>query len=413
MSAESADAPVIRRMPWDLELLTVVFTGMSFLGALNGPFLSQRIDEDLRTAAKMGATFALVNVLGAVLLSRVSDKLPRRGVLWVGFAGNLASNCVAVGLPRYWTPLIVGGFFMVGTISTVSALFGDYCISMKASGEEIATWQSRMALAVTIPRIVAPLLGPMLATNFDESMRLVTVGTLLITPAVLFLHPPRERKERQKMPSISELLNVRTARTPAALWYYGWCFLGVFLFNVCATLLGPLFTERFGMDAGLRGQIQSAAATGSVIGYLFSGPVKQRFGTPHPTRLISGFLFFTFVGRAGMFLSANFAVHLTANFLFGFVGIGIIGPIKDSMPLLFVPTDELGGFTGIQRAVESFSGVLGPAFAGLIGGSLGYNLLTLLCVAFYLTVPLYAYIGYPRYMQPAVEHAQAERAKAD
>lgn len=86
----------------------------------------------------------------------------------------------------------------VGTISTSSALFGDYCISMQASGEEVATWQSRMALAVTIPRIVAPLIGPMLATNMDESMRIVTLGTLLVTPAVLLLHVPREKDQLRR-----------------------------------------------------------------------------------------------------------------------------------------------------------------------------------------------------------------------
>jgi len=317
-----------------------------------------------------------------------------------------------VALPGWWAPLIIGGFFMVGTISTSSALFGDYCISMQASGEEVATWQSRMALAVTIPRIVAPLIGPMLATNMDESMRIVTLGTLLVTPAVLLLHVPREKEDR-RLPTFSELLNVRAARTPAASWYFGWCFLGVFLFNVCTTLLGPLFTKRFGSDARPRGQVQSAAAMGSVIGFLLSGPVKQRFGTPHPTNLISGFLFFTFVGRAAMFASANFWVHLWANFLFGVMGIGVIGPIKDSMPLLFVPADELGGFIGVQRAVESLSGVAGPFFAGLIGDSMGYNLLTLSCVSFYLCVPLYAYLGYPKYMQPAIERALSEREKAD
>merc|ERR1719336_2042878 len=106
---------------------------------------------------------------------------------------------------------------------------------------------------------------------------------------------------------------------------------------------------------------------GAVVGSVSSAPIVARFCEPHPHYLLSGFMIVTFTMRVIQFTTSSYPLFLLSMFVFAFMGVGVVNPIRGSLPSQFVLESEIGGCLGLKAAIESISGIVGPALAAGIG----------------------------------------------
>jgi len=400
----------MRAMPWDIKVINLFSFLTSIMGSMLGPFIATRLNKDLTTAAATGSLSSLSGLVGALVLGRFSDRFSRKASLCVAQAGQLVVCACAIIFPAAQWPLVLNPFFGTGASGLIKSMFTDYCISMQATMAETSSWMGSQMLLMMVSVAIGPIVGPKLASSFEHILALYFVTMLVTSPLLLLLHKPVVEQQEQHW-TFRDFMDLKVARTPAGIWYLVWSFLLVFIYHVLQTILMPSLLPRFGADVAMMGQLQTVTGLGGMLGTIISGPIARRLCKPHPTNLISSFMVVTCSMRIVMLSCSTFFVYNVAMFIFAVAGIGVISPVRSGLLVQFVDADEVGGFVGLKEAVESLSGILGPAAAGGIGapGKDNVNILFWLVFSLYLFTPFYAFFGYPRFVQPQVERVAETR----
>jgi EmrB/QacA subfamily drug resistance transporter len=424
-------------------VLTVLFLGV-LMGALDIaivgpalPALRAHFGVDDRAGAWIFTLYVFLNLLGAPVLSKLSDRLGRRPVYLLSVTIFTAGSALAAAAPSFWLLLLgraLQGFGAGGIFPVASAVVGD-TFPEERRGFALGMIGAVFGLAF----IVGPIVGALLLQIGWQWIFLVNLPLAALVIALGWLVLPDTRSaERRPFDALGLLLltlllggltvgasNLDAARLGASL-----ASLQVWPFLLLAMLAAPAFwwAEHRAADPLLRPSllgtrqlnlahaITAGAGLGEgVIVFLPSLAVAafgvaestasymtlpvvlaMAFGSPLAGRLLDKvgsravILGGTLLLAAGMLLLGALGTALWAYYVASVViGLGLASllgaPIRYIM-LAEAPPEER---TAAQGAVTVFTGVgqlLSGALVGAVaasggGGAGGYMLAYLVCAA--------------------------------
>ena len=132
----------------------------------------------------MSARSAL-SLIGSVLVGRMSDKMGRLHVLWIGLGSSILSYWISYSMPSImgmWLSIIPSSL-LNQNYSVLKALFSDYShekqtLMESSTGKpaaavpesERASAMGRLGMAVGIAFMIGPALGATLFGNYNDAM---------------------------------------------------------------------------------------------------------------------------------------------------------------------------------------------------------------------------------------------------
>ena len=122
----------------------------------------------------MSARSAL-SLIGSILVGRMSDKIGRIRVLWIGLISSVASYYIGYSIPTMqgmWLAMIPSSL-LNQNYSVLKALFTDYnneeVGKQRASESERASQMGRLGMAVGIAFMVGPALGATVFKSYNDA----------------------------------------------------------------------------------------------------------------------------------------------------------------------------------------------------------------------------------------------------
>jgi DHA1 family tetracycline resistance protein-like MFS transporter len=318
-------------------------------------------------ATALFSLFSLAQFLTAPLWGRLSDKIGRKQIILISFAGSALGYlwlAFATDLQMIYLARIFSGA-MNGWLATSQAYVADV-----TDDEGRAKGMGMLGAAFGLGFILGPALGGYLAgeavINYQLPMLIAAAGSAiaLLISALLLREP--ERQASQGVPTMQFLPQVFS--TPILftliMLYFGMFFVFAGMESTlalwCERILnmGPRHVGYYMAFAGICGVIVQGGLVGRLV---------PRMGEP---RVIVMGLLFIGVGLIGLPLVTE-RVWLLLPFALLFIGFGFANPSLQSLISRTAPDSMRGGAMGIAQSASSLGRILGPAWAGYAFASIG------------------------------------------
>eukprot|EP00930_Biecheleria_cincta_P095506 TRINITY_DN87464_c0_g1_i1.p1 TRINITY_DN87464_c0_g1~~TRINITY_DN87464_c0_g1_i1.p1 ORF type:complete len:341 (+),score=36.14 TRINITY_DN87464_c0_g1_i1:252-1274(+) len=332
-SGEQGRLPV----PWDVKVLIVKEVLIGAANAIAGPFNAEFMNGqtamfDVRGVAFFSTMVSSFSLVGTVVFGRASDRFSRKGILLLLNACSCGNALLHALNPEYWfTAGLAGSLIAAGIACVTKAVTHDHSIATGASPADTAQWLAVAQAVCGIAGAVGPAISPLILSNREQALFLIFALDVVCYPCIFLLRgTPKKAVERRW--TLRDFLDLKSMRSPGGLFFLGWVFLMVMIFNVCQTILGPLLRHRFNPDAQMYGMLQSMQGIGIILGTTLSAPLVRYFCPQRPQILLSSFMMMTIIARMLMFWTSSWQQFLVAHCVFAVFGIGVIGPIRNSIP---------------------------------------------------------------------------------
>ncbi|CAE8604398.1 unnamed protein product [Polarella glacialis] len=389
-----------RQMPRDLQIIATLSLVLSLQLAMQGPFVQSLVGMELSSAANFALVCGVSGPVGSFALTRVSQVLSRRTTMQMTLACYVLISAISPSNSDVW--VFVANVVCLGGLGSVSLpLIEDYMAHAGASEEEAAAWTGKLQLVMAAAGILGPVLGPWVFPGLWHVQVFNFVGAALVSPLALLLQSPAVSQPKEKAAGLLSSLRSAECRTGAALGHLSGCFAQAFVQQLCSTIFGPSFTERFQPGASMWGQMQCVSALGSVSGYVAAGSLAPLTSKLRPKHLIAVGLLLACCWRMVQLQTLSFPLLLLAAYASSLLEAFIV-PVKSTVPGQLVPQDKLQQFQGLLGTAELLSGVAGPAAAS-------WARLSPLSPGFLLacgSIPVFALLGLP---ESAPESKQAKQ----
>ena len=331
------------------------------------PFYAGAAGAGPHEVAWLFAAYSLAQFLTAPLWGRLSDRIGRKPVILLSFAGGalgyvwlvFADSLTAIFLAR-----IFGGA-MNGWLGTTQAYIADV-----TTPQERARGMGVLGAAFGVGFVVGPALGGYLVGSGDPDYRLPMLlaaagsGLALLVALVAMREPERIRQSAAAREGLGDLLRL----APMVVGIIGFGFLLSFVFSGMESTyalwaetvfdLGPRTVGYYLAFAGLC----AAVVQGGLVGWLV-----RRVG--EPSVATSGFLVLA-TGLVWLTQATEPSMMIPATGLLG-TGFGLAHPSLLSLASRAAASDIRGGAMGLMQSGASLGRVLGPAWAGFAFGSIG------------------------------------------
>lgn len=316
------------------------------------------------------SSYALMQMIGAPILGRLSDKYGRRPVFLISIFGTFIGLLIlgfANSLWMLFASRLLSGI-TAGNISVAQAYISDI-----TDEKNRARGMGVFGAAFGIGFILGPALGGMLSVYGFAVPSFVSAGLAFINLLTVYFWLPESLTEERraelsskKQPEISLNALFAALQRPVVgplLWVrFGFAV----AFNSFQTVFPLYVLHKFGLDAQQTGYILAymgiilVAMQGGAI-----GPLSMRF---KESNLLVTFLGFSLVGMIGWAFTPSVTVLLVAMFPMA-VGAGSFNALINSAISKAVTPDEVGGMLGFGAGLESATRVVMPALASYLLGA--------------------------------------------
>ena len=303
------------------------------------------------------AACALMQVVFAPLLGRLSDRYGRRPVLIVSLAGAAVDYAIMAAAPVLWV-IYIGR--MIAGITGATGAVAASAIADTIPSSHRARWFGYMGACYGAGMIAGPAIGG-LAGGFSVHAPFIAAavlngGSFLL--ACLFL---KETRSASTEPENTSALNFRKLLLPGSLLKgvtaLALVFFIILLVGQLPATLWVIYTEdRFAWDATMVGfSLAAFGAVHTIFQAFITGPLSARFGE-HRTLIIGmvadacGFLALALITRSWMVLPVLL--------LLATGGVGM--PALQAMLSGSVGENEQGSLQGTLTSLTNLSSIIGP-----------------------------------------------------
>jgi DHA1 family tetracycline resistance protein-like MFS transporter len=365
--------------------------------ALIVPLLTFFADTFGATAFQTGllvSSYALMQMISAPILGRLSDKYGRRPVFLISIAGTFIGFIILGFANSLWwlfASRILSGL-TAGNISVAQAYIADV-----TDEKNRARGMGMFGAAFGIGFILGPALGGTLSQFGFAVPAFVAAGlTLINLITVYFWLPESLTEERRAELATQKKVDVSLNALFVALQrpLVGpllWVRFGFAIaFNAFQTVFPLYVLNKFGLNAQQTGYILAYVGVVLVLMQgLAIGPLSARF---KESTLLIAFLGFSLIGMIGWAFSQTLNVLLI--FLFPMaVGAGSFNALINSAISKAVTRDEVGGMLGFGAGLESATRIVMPALASYLLGAYGPSTPGIMGSVVMLIVLVYAFLN--------------------
>lgn len=365
--------------------------------ALIVPLLTFFADTFGATAFQTGlmvSSYALMQMISAPILGRLSDKYGRRPVFLISIAGTFIGFLILGFANSLWlifVSRIISGL-TAGNISVAQAYIADV-----TDEKNRARGMGMFGAAFGIGFILGPALGGMLSQYGFAVPAFVSAGLTLINLITVYFWLPESLTAERRAELATQK---KTEITLNALWValqrplvgpLLWVRFGFAIaFNTFQTVFPLYLLNKFGLGAQETGYI--LAYIGIVLVIMQGGaigPLSARF---KESTLLITFLSFSLIGMIGWAISQSVTVMLISMFPMA-IGAGSFNALINSAISKAVSRDEIGGMLGFGSGLESATRIVMPAVASYLLGAYGTSTPGIMGSVVMAIVLVYAFIN--------------------
>jgi DHA1 family tetracycline resistance protein-like MFS transporter len=364
--------------------------------ALIVPLLTFYADSFGATELQTGllvSSYALMQMIGAPILGRLSDKYGRRPVFLISIFGTFIGFLLLGFANSLWwlfASRILSGL-TAGNISVAQAYIADV-----TDEKNRARGMGMIGAAFGIGFILGPAIGGTLSVYGFDVPAFVAAGLTFINLVAVYFWLPESLTEERR----AELVSRKKADVSLAALFAA----------LQRPLVGPLLWVRFGFAVAFN-SFQTvfplyvlykfglnAQQTGYILAYLgivlvimqggVIGPLSERF---KESNLLVIFLTFALIGMIGWAVTPSVTLLLVAMFPMA-VGAGSFNALINSAISKAVTRDEVGGMLGFGAGLESSTRIVMPVLASYLLGAYGTSTPGYMGSVVMAIVVVYAYV---------------------
>jgi MFS transporter, DHA1 family, tetracycline resistance protein len=365
--------------------------------ALIVPLLAYFADSFGATAFQTGllvASYAAMQMIGAPILGRISDRFGRRPVFLISILGTFIGFLIlafANSLGMLFFSRILSGL-TAGNISVAQAYIADV-----TDAKNRARGMGMIGAAFGIGFILGPALGGTLSVYGFDVPAFVAAGLCFINLLTVFFWLPESLTlERRTALTAQKKANVSFGALLAALQHPSagpllWVRVGFAVaFNSFQSVFALYTLSKFGLTAQQTGYILAYVGIVLVImqGGLI-GPLSARF---KESSLLVTFILFAALGLFGWAVAQTVPVMLIAMFPLA-IGAGSFNAVINSAISKTVSQEEVGGMLGFSAGLESATRVVMPALAAYLLGRYGPSSPGYMATIVMIITVIYAYVN--------------------
>ena len=362
----SIDTPTGRAAPVLAGFLLCIFA-VGTAELLVGGLLPQ-ISADLRVSVagsgQLVTAYALGVVIGGPLITVLTARLPRKGLVLGLVALFIAGSLVSAAATSYG--LLLAGRVVAalsqGTLFAVSLVVVTAVVPPERAGRAIAVVVS----GLTVATVLGVPLGALLGQAFGWRTPFLAIAVVAAAGgAVLAVAMPRTPAPQTGARSELRVLRRRPVLLAIATTAVGFAGVGTVL-----TYLVPLLTEVSGFSAGAASVLLLAYGVGSLLGNLAAGRLTDVSPTM-TVRLV--FLGLTLVLAALPFAAPSKPAVVVAVLVFGLLATATIAPLQGM--LLRHAADAPTLSVAVNVSGFNLANALGAALGGgfVAAGALRWN----------------------------------------
>jgi DHA1 family tetracycline resistance protein-like MFS transporter len=317
------------------------------------------------------ASFSIMQFLFAPILGRLSDRVGRRPVLLVSLLGSAVGYLlfgIAGSLGMLFASRIIDGI-SGGNISTAQAVIADI-----TGPDDRAKGMGLIGAAFGLGFILGPALGALLVTVAPWMPGAAAATTSMVAFVLVLTKLPETLDSEARHEARRHPLNVENLVRAMSQPLVGYClvmvFFTIFAFANFETTFAQFARLRFSYStATIAWLFVYAGVLGAVVQGGLVGRLAKRFGEG---RLIVA-------GTVLSFLSLGFLPYTQTNgpllttLAVLAVGQGIAHPSLSALTSKLVSADEVGGVMGVYQSMSSLARIVGPFWAEVVYGKLGFG----------------------------------------
>lgn len=316
------------------------------------------------------ASFSIMQFVFAPILGRLSDKIGRRPVLLVSLAGSAVGYVlfgIAGSLGMLFASRIIDGI-SGGNISTAHAVIADI-----TGPEDRAKGMGLIGAAFGLGFILGPAIGALLVTVAPWMPGVAaavasTIAFLLVLTRLPETLDTSVRREARKHPLNLQGL-VRTMSHPLVGPCMLMAFCTIFAFANFETTFAQFAKLRFSFTIStIAWLFVYAGVLGAVVQGGLVGKLSKRFGE---ARLIVAGTGLSFLALGFLPYAPGLWPLLTTLAVLA-LGQGIAHPSLTALTSKLAAPDEVGGVMGIFQGMSSLARIIGPFWAEIAYGRLGF-----------------------------------------
>jgi len=331
------------------------------------PYYAETFNASKFTTGLLIAVYALMQLVGAPILGRLSDRYGRRPILLVSVFGTFIGFLLfgfATTLWMLFAARMLDGL-TGGNLSVAQAYISDV-----TDAKNRAKGLGLIGAAFGIGFIIGPVTGGILSQYGYNVPAFVAAGLALINFIVIYAWLPesltKEKREllgEKKQPSVTLDALVTALKRP----FTGSLLITRFFFSLAFSIFQTIFSlyalAKFDLTARDTGFVLTYVGVLSVIvqGFLV-GRLTARFREDH---LITFAVALMAVSLLGWALAPSvfwLLVVLTPTSLSG----GILNTLLSSTLTKAVEPQEIGGILGLSASVESSTRIIAPILGGAL-----------------------------------------------
>jgi MFS transporter, DHA1 family, tetracycline resistance protein len=323
------------------------------------PFWAERFGADGSTLGLLLASHAAMQLLGAPLWGRLSDRIGRRPVMLITIAGTAVSLLLlglAQSLLQLFLARLLSGLF-AANISVATAYLTDVTDEVDRT-----KWMGMIGASFAVGFTLGPPLGGLLARLSDSAPMEFAAGLAGINFlwAWLRLREPEQHAVRETGGLTNRFDVLRQPEVARLCLVY---FLFTFAVTQLETTFALFMAHRFGYDE--LGVALVMLAMAIVMGGIQGGGMKRLAARFQERRLVLAGLVLMTLAFAAMPLPGSVA-WLMLPLALAAIGRALAQPPMMSLVSLFSDEGSRGIVLGVFQSSASAARVVGPVVAGLL-----------------------------------------------
>jgi MFS family permease len=361
-----------------------------------------------------------LGLFGSPLVGALSDHMGRRAALVIGALASAVGFTLvgfATSMPLLWLSVIPGSL-LAHNFTIAKALVADL-----APPEERAGVMGKLGLAAGLGFMVGPLVNPFVTTRMQACM--FATGVNLFSVLTIFQLPAKAAtaahgEEKKAAPkglgavfttvweAIKEVFVLAVAAPASARVILVLRFGLSIGFHLFYTVMQMLLKDRFHFQPADYSNYFAFIGLTYAFSQLVSRGIINRFGKDQ-TMLLVICLFSLLAGRLVSAITTNTVVFYSA-IAFTIFALGIVNTSVNTTITRIASDSNVGGLMGVLDTSEKLAGIVGPAIGGALYAYYHFAPVIVVCAG-YVVLALIVYVGFPRYVIPAIDNKEKESAE--